>query len=639
MQIIRRLYRYLISFISLEVIVWGLINLARATFSGEIIGQYASQLAGALALIFVGVPTFLLHWIPTQRRASEDPEEKFSRVRALFLYGALLALLIPITQNALAIINRLWLLVFQLPSTHAVVGYSQNWIDNVIAVIINGLGAWFIFYITHKNWISHPTNKAFRETRRLFRYIWVLYSLALATGGVLQVAQYIFTFGETLGASPQARLANGLAMLIVGVPLWAYTWQHVQKSLIEPDEQQSLLRLIVLYILSFVGAGGVLIPAGIVINVVLRVILGESAALDEVFHKLNTPLSSLIALGSIWLYYGKVLKNDIGLLPETPRRSGLQRTYYYVLAFFGLGAAFIGVQMLVFYITDSLLGSFAAENIILRERLSAALATLFVGLPLWTFTWQPMNKQAAQDGESGDHARRSLVRKIYIYLIFFIGVIGVMASGGGLIFELLKALFGDPTTELLRTSLTLLETLGLFTLVMLYHGNALRSDNRRAANWLATRHAEYPTLIIAEEAGEFTDMMTEALGREAETLPVAVFLVEEGTPDEDLSAARAVVLPAFLGVSPPEALRLWLRDFEGQRIVVPTPTHNWYWLFSNQHDLASAARQTAKIVRHLAEEEAIPKLREHSGWRIVLYVLAGMLSLPFFFSLLSWLFM
>jgi len=633
MQTIRRLYQYLVAFISLEVVLWGLIELARSAFSGETIGGGASQLAGGLSLIFVGVPVFLLHWVPAQRSAAKDEEELSSRIRAIFLYGALLATLIPVAQNVLALINRLWLQLFQLPLRHAILGGSQDWIDNLIAIVMNGLIAGYIFYVSRENWAEPPTGDAFSETRRLYRYIWALYLLAMLVGGVTQVVQYILTIGETLGSGPQARLANGLALLIIGAPLWVVVWRRVQASLEQPDEQRSILRLVILYFLSLIGVGGVLIPAGIVLDAILRALLGAGFNLPDFLNDISIPLSTLIALGGVWFYYGRTLSAEIALSPESPRRSGLRRAYFYILAFFGLAAFIMGLHMLLGFLIDIPLGTFTSGDEMLRNRLSAALATLIVGLPLWLQTWRPMVKEASQEDETGDHARRSLIRKIYLYLVLFAFVIGVMIAAGGLIFELLKALLGDPSTDLLRKSLMLLEMLTLFSLVLAYHWNALRIDSRLAERSLAELHGAFPVLVLATEIGDFTESIINALQREAESLPVAVHLTENGAPDGTLSEARALILPSDLSVSPPEAVRLWLGDFDGESVVVPTPMEHWHWVFGSGRELSKAARQTAKIIRHLAEGEDLPQPRDASTWRIVLYVLAGMLGLPLLLSL------
>jgi hypothetical protein len=87
MKTIRRLYFYAVAIISMEVVVWGVINLLRSIFSANKITNDASTLAQALALIFVGVPIFLIHWLWAQRVSAKDDEEKTASIRAIFFYG------------------------------------------------------------------------------------------------------------------------------------------------------------------------------------------------------------------------------------------------------------------------------------------------------------------------------------------------------------------------------------------------------------------------------------------------------------------------------------------------------------------------------------------------------------------------
>src|SRR5258706_3578244 len=102
MKTIRRLYFYAVAFISLEVILWGTISLVRSFF-GNRIEDGVQTLAQAISLILVGVPIFLFHWIFAQRFSASDDEEKTATVRAVFLYGILLATLIPVIQNFIAL--------------------------------------------------------------------------------------------------------------------------------------------------------------------------------------------------------------------------------------------------------------------------------------------------------------------------------------------------------------------------------------------------------------------------------------------------------------------------------------------------------------------------------------------------------
>src|SRR5574339_572819 len=105
MKSIRRLYFYLVAFISIEVILWGLVGLLRSIVDETISGG-ADALAQALALILVGVPIFLVHWLWAQRAAARDEEEKIATIRAAFFYAILLGTLIPVVQNLLSFIDR-----------------------------------------------------------------------------------------------------------------------------------------------------------------------------------------------------------------------------------------------------------------------------------------------------------------------------------------------------------------------------------------------------------------------------------------------------------------------------------------------------------------------------------------------------
>ena len=638
MRTIRRLYVYLIAFISLEVVVWGLIGLIRSIIGGDFIGSKANQLASALSLTAVGVPVFLLHWWLAQRTINDD-EERFARLRAFFFYGALLSTLIPIIQNILALFNRAWLQIFNLPARLAFVGEGQTWLDNSIAFVVNALIATYIFRVLQKDWAVFPGKgsshgKTFPETRRLYRYVWVIYGLAMVVGGVQQVLFFILNLGETVGQVKGASLANGLALLVAGVPLWVYAWGIVQNSLTKVDERLATLRFVILYVLSLIGVGGVLIPAGLILDVVFRLILGETINFSLFINEISAPLSAGVPFGAVWFYFGRILTDEIAALPDTPQQAGLRRIYYYILSFIGLVTLFFGLHSLLAFIIDSILQT-AVWGDTLRERLSLSIATLTIGLPLWYFTWRPMVLEAAHKGETGDHARRSLVRKIYLYLVLFAGVIGVMVSAGSLIFQLLSKLLGDPPPNFQRASWMLLELLVLFTAWLIYHFATLRSDGRMAEQSLATRHESFPVLVLVSEPSEFSEEIIKFLQQEVPSLPVAVHSIDKGVPDNASSEAKAVILPGSLSANPTEAIRLWLQEFAGIRLVVPTETDGWLWVFGSNRNFSGMARQTAKTIRYLAEGEEIPTLRETSPWTILIYVIAGVVGIPMLIGLFS----
>ena len=638
MRIVRRLYIYVVAFISLEVVIWGLIGLVRSMVGDQILGSGVERLASAISLIAVGLPFFLLHWWLAQRSIGQD-DERFSTIRAVFLYGVLLVTLVPIAQNVLGFLNRILLQTFGLPARLAFIGVGQSWIDNGIAVVINGVIGWYIFSVLRKDRAvltqgAQVKKDSHHGIRRLNRYLWVIYGLAMVVGGVQQVLVTILTIPELIGDGMSANLANGLALLLVGTPIWVYAWRIVQASLDEEDERQAVLRLVVLFALSLVGVGGVLIPLGMLLNVVFLAILGDFTSIGALLTQMSNPLSALFPFAGVWWYYEWIMKKNLSDLRDPQKQAGVRRLYVHILSFAGLAVSFLGLNALLLFVIDTLLPTIhRIEGF--RERLSIALSMLVVGVPLWLIAWRSIVLEASYENEQGDHARRSLVRKVYLYITIFISVIGVMASAGSLIYQVMRVILGEPPDNFQRAAWVLLELLVVFTLVLVYHWVTLRGDGRLAEKELASLHEAYPVLILVNEIGDFSEEMMKALQRTLPSLPVVVHMAGNGVPDGTLSEARAVILSGDVATQPNEAIRLWINNFPGIRLVVPTPTEGWRWIFGSGRSLTSLAHQTAKIIRHLSEGSEVPGVRDTPGWMIFVYILAGIVGIPILIGLLA----
>jgi len=167
----------------------------------------------------------------------------------------------------------------------------------------------------------------------------------------------------------------------------------------------------------------------------------------------------------------------------------------------------------------------------------------------------------------------------------------------------------------------------LFTALLGYHAWVLRSDERRSLTWLGKRRSQYPVLVLLPEEEDFAHTIVSALERHVPGLPVALHSISQGTPDENLSAAKAVILPAELAARPSEALRLWLQGFEGPRLVVPTNTNGWHWISGSGRPLPELAHQTAQAVRNLAEGETNLPARQSSSWLTLVYILAALFTI------------
>lgn len=627
MKTIRRLYFYLVSAISIEVVLWGIIGLLRSIFNTQDITNNASNLASALALIFVGVPIFLIHWAWAQNVSSKDAEEHSASIRAVFLYGILLGTLIPVVQNLLAFINRTFLSTAQLSAYRAVVGGYQTWLDNLIAIIINLLIALYFWNVLRSNWKTLSEPESFAEIRRLYRFVWVLYGLLMAVYGVQQAISYAFSFPTgVLGEIGRETAVNAIALMVIGSPIWYYAWRLLQDALPDSDEKESYLRLGLLYLLTLGGVIVFLVSCGDLLYQLLLQLLGEGEPANEFIRELGGPISVALPFGVIWAYYGKWLNQQFAFDENLPRRAGKHRLYTYVLSFLGLAATVAGLIALFSVLIDLVLGNNYLSDAGIREPLSGAIATLVVGLPVWLVNWRSAQTQALADDDMGDHARRSVIRKAYLYLVLFASVIGGMVAAGTLVFNLVNTALGGGSSDFWTAVLNQLATLILFIVLLVYHLFALRADGTARADVLAEKQSKYQVAVFDVD-GKFGNAVRTVFAKRAPQVPLTVVDVNTGVP-ADLKA-DAVILPGSLAVNTPETLEAWLRSFNGNRLIVSDEAAGVFWM----NDFEQAA-DSAKSLAEGQDLRPQSSKRTTSIWTYVAYVFAALFACQLLFGLL-----
>ncbi len=620
MKSIRRLYFYLVAFISIEVVLWGLVSLLRSMVDDVISGN-ADTLAQALALILVGVPIFLIHWLWAQRAAARDEEEKTASIRAVFLYAILLATLIPVVQNLLSFIDRSLVQVTGLGVARSFASFREQTIaDNLIAIIMNGIVAAYFWNVLRNEWATLTDKENFSDVRRLHRYIWMLYGLLMTVFGAQQILRFLFYVpGDVLGELGREVVVNGIALLVIGTPVWVYSWRVIQDSLADPDEMGSVLRLGILYLLSLGGVITVITTAWMVVNTILNVVFGQNTTFSGFISEIGGPISIGVPLGLVWAYFGHWLNRHIEAVGDRVRQAGLKRLYNYILAFIGLVVAFVGVTTLFNFLIGVVTDFGVAFSDTMRESLVASLSSLLVGLPLWLIMWRPMQVEALVQGEMGDHARRSVLRKAYLYLALFASVIGGMATAVGLVYQLIRVVLGVGVYDFLNTVLNLVQLLFLFGVVLVYHWNVLRTDGVSTADSLEEKQGGYSVLVIDSGNG-FIDSVKAALAKLGSKVQITI-ANPEAKPEGNFNA---ILLNGDLAVNAPE----WIRSFNGSRIVVQNESKDIVW--------TDDAGQAAQSVQKLAEGEEIQKQKvSRSPWTIVTYVFAALFALQLLFILFA----
>ncbi|HVF24366.1 MAG TPA: DUF5671 domain-containing protein [Anaerolineales bacterium] len=620
MKSIRRLYFYLVAFISIEIVLWGLVGLLRSVVDDTVSGG-ADALAQALALILVGVPIFLIHWLWAQRASARDEEEKTASLRAAFLYGILLATLVPVVQNLLAFIDRSLVQAAGLEVERAFRAFSEQTLaDNLIAILMNGVVAAYFWNVLRGEWATITDNENFAEVRRLYRYIWMLYGLLMTVYGAQQVLRYLFYVpGDVLGELGREVFLNGLALLLVGTPVWIYSWRVIQDALPDPAEMGSNLRLGILYILALGGVITVITTAWTIVNTIMLIVLGDDMNFRDFMQRVGGPISIGIPLGAVWAYYGYWLDRHIQAVGDVVSRAAMKRLYNYILAFIGLVVSFIGVTTLLVFIIDILTGSGIVFSDSIRS-LASSISSILVGLPLWLMMWRPMQAEAFIQGDVGNHARRSVIRKFYLYLVLFASVIGGMATAVGLVYQLIRVVLnGDTSNGFASDLLNLVLLLFLFGVVMLYHLNVLRTDGASTADSLAEKQNEYSVLIVDSGDG-FVETVRAALMKLGSNVQMTVTPPSE-SPQGNFNA---LVLNGSVATDAPD----WVRSFNGSRIIVQNEAQNIVW--------ADGAAQAAQSVQQLAEGQEIRIQKPaRSAWMYVVYIFAALFALELLFFLFA----
>jgi hypothetical protein len=341
---------------------------------------------------------------------------------------------------------------------------------------------------------------------------------------------------------------------------------------------------------------------------------------SDVMRRIGGPISIAIPLGAVWAYYGHWLNRHIESAGDAVRQAGMKRLYNYILSFIGLVVSFVGVALLFSFTIDMLTGFGMVLNDVFRSNLASSISSLVVGLPLWLRTWRPMQAEALLTGELGDHARRSVIRKTYLYLVLFAAVIGGMATAVGLVYQLIiVVLEGVTGSDFANTLLNLVQLLFLFGVVLLYHLNVLRMDGASAADALSEKQSGYSVLVIDSGDG-FLESVKAALMKLGSNVQVNI-----ANPSESPQGYfNAIVLNGSLAVNGPE----WIRSFGGNKIIVQNEAKHIVW--------TDDAAQAAQSVQQLAEGEEIRIQKpSRSGWMYVVYIFAALFALQVLFILLA----
>lgn len=632
MRAVRRIYFYSISIISLEVVIWGVIGLLRTIFHKNIDSGIAGLLASGLSQILVALPIFLFHWLFAQREADRDEEERASQVRALFHYGARFAIFLPVVQNFTALFIRLMLQVFGLQGHQALIGGGQTNADNLIALGVNLLAFAYLDRVMKRDWCLFPPENALHALRRLFRVVWMLYTLVLAVGGVSILLHYVFYQPGKSIPFEVFHPVNGLALTLIALPLWLHAWIRLAGGRRLQQDRKSALRLGAIYLLALTGALVVLFcGAGILTNI-LDAAVGDWSGLTGLLNENAALLAFTLVFGVVWAFFQREMGIEFQLLEDDSQTAGLKRVYRYLLAFIGLAAAFAGLQQLLSFTVH-----LAFEQVwnldAFRPLFSRGLGLLLVATPLWLFFWNRVQASARREDDAGDHARRSPVRKGYLYLALFLTVVGGMFTAGQVFYLLISQLLGNENPNFMVETLNWLQTFLLLAVLLTYHLRTLRLDGRMLQLALSRRHADFAVLILSDGENAIAVDVRRKLAQSMPRLPVGFHDIRADAAPPGL-AFSALLIDGVVLARPPGWLPVYLAAFAGRKIILPTDETGWVWP-GGQRSHPDRVQDAVAAVRQLAEGQTLRGESPRSPWVVAGYILGALFGLQLLLMILG----
>ena len=296
--------------------------------------------------------------------------------------------------------------------------------------------------------------------RRLYFYVVSFIALMVGANGLALAAAYVIEvlFGGDVLDPSRTVLATGLAMAIVGMPLWALHWRIVLRLVRElPVETRSPIRKCYVYVV--MAASVFLVIAGLV--QVLQWAFGA-----ESFT--GWPWAAAAVFGAVWAYHWRTEEAEGQPTPET---LAVRRLYLYLTAAATLIMGATGLAQVIHVVLLEGYESLVSTTVLhpsgaglWREPIREDLALGLVGAVMWAVHWLYLAR--------GDFT--SVLRQLYFYLFAILGgIVTVMASLGIILYITLEWAIGVPeaTTASLhfRSLPGALASLGIGLGIFVYH--------------------------------------------------------------------------------------------------------------------------------------------------------------------------
>jgi hypothetical protein len=639
MSTVRRFYIYLVCAVSLQAVTWAVIALLRNLVAG--LNPPPKTIAFEMAVILIGLPFYLAHWLWGEWLSRRDVEEGRAVLRRIYLYGMLGGFLGPFQVNAFGFFANLFDLRKGLSPTVYNLTPSQAILFTLPALLVLGLLWLYHYRIVSLSSRAMPEVGHTAAVRRLYVLGFSAAGLTLTSLALIAILRWILAGSPAqtvITTQGGMQLSREVARLLVALPVWLVFWTWAQRLFTGPveGERASALRKFYLYGAVFAGTMGVVVNATILLAGLLRRLLGLPSQGGA-----SIPLPVMVVLGVVWAYHAYILRRDVEVVGMAPqlvggRQAGVRRLYYYLVAAIGLAALLVGLSGDVSVIIRSLGVGFGRG---LREQLAWFTSAILAGLPVWIIPWWKVERAALASDPTGPDERRSVVRKIYLYFYLFVATMAALSGLVYIVFRLLGNLLGEPPPSLAELGQAISYTL-IALGVWLYHGWALRRDTQLNRRDQAGQLASLRVAVVDVSGGSFGEAVLDGLLRElpevAADLVVAPVPGGESAVDASeiasrLSATGLVIAPwqTLLtgGEKDAQAIAQAITASPSRKLLVPTWKEDWDWAGVERLEAAALVRQVVHAVEQIAAGEEVKPHRPMGVGTIILIVIGALFLL------------
>ena len=257
-----------------------------------------------------------------------------------------------------------------------------------------------------------------QAVRRLYLYVMSGITLAVIAFGLATLLDVVITGSGLLehpygGPTAREQLSQAVAMLGVGLPVWAVHWWIIRRGLGDgrPDrdaERGSTIRAIYVTVVLLVT---LIIWVNAASGLVLGVVVDQLPSLRNYAFVDPVSSASWAVVGLVgWLYHGLARRGDLGAGPVTGAASWIPRLYIYGVALGALLVALASFGTVVRYAIGAPGEGYVSDDAyFLWQAVQSGISVVAWGL-VWFGHWRYADGIVRSEGWRGSAERESRTR-------------------------------------------------------------------------------------------------------------------------------------------------------------------------------------------------------------------------------------